>query len=226
MLHGTNDQVHVSYRNRSGRDRSYYVSYEGVLPWIERRYAETESDAAREKYEGFMREVPCPACEGTRLKPEILAVTVPGRSIAELAALSIREAADWLRDARLTPRDRLIGERVLKEINARLGFLVDVGLRLPLPRPAGRHAGRRRGAADPAGHPDRLRPGRGALRAGRAVDRPAPARQPPADRDAGPAEGPGQHADRRRARRGHDRAPPTGSSTSARGPASTAARSS
>ena len=89
VLHGIGEQVHVSYRNRYGRDRSYYANYEGVVTWIERRYAETESDYSREKYEGFMREVPCPTCEGTRLKPEILAVTVHGRSIAELAALSI-----------------------------------------------------------------------------------------------------------------------------------------
>ena len=96
VLNGTDGQVHVHYRNRYGRDRSYYAAYEGVLPWIERRYAETESDYSREKYEGFMREVPCPSCLGTRLKPEILAVTVDGRSIAELSALSIGDALAWL----------------------------------------------------------------------------------------------------------------------------------
>jgi excinuclease ABC subunit A len=128
VLYGLDEQVHVSYRNRYGRDRSYYATYEGVVPWIERRYTETDSDYSREKYEGFMREVPCPACEGTRLKPEILAVMVEGRSIAEVSALSIGEAADWLRNLTLNDRDRTIGERVLKEINARLGFLVDVGL--------------------------------------------------------------------------------------------------
>ncbi len=128
VLHGTTDQVHVSYRNRYGRERSYYANYEGIVSWIERRYAETESDWSREKYEGFMREVPCPTCQGTRLKPEILAVTVHGRSIAEIAALSIGDAAQWLQALALNERDALIGERVLKEINARLGFLVDVGL--------------------------------------------------------------------------------------------------
>jgi excinuclease ABC subunit A len=128
VLLGTPDQVHVHYRNRYGRDRSYYASYEGVVPWIERRYAETDSDYSREKYEGFMREVPCPACEGTRLKPEILAVTIAGRSIAEIAALSIGDAAAFLRDVDLTDRERFIAERVLKEVQARLGFLVDVGL--------------------------------------------------------------------------------------------------
>ncbi|MDT4927640.1 MAG: excinuclease subunit, partial [Pseudonocardiales bacterium] len=128
VLHGVDEQVHVSYRNRYGRDRSYYAAYEGVVPWIERRYAETDSDYSREKYEGFMREVPCPACQGTRLKPEILAVTIEGRSIAEVSALSIGHAAEWLGNLSLNDRDAMIGERVLKEINARLGFLVDVGL--------------------------------------------------------------------------------------------------
>jgi excinuclease ABC subunit A len=142
VLHGTGEQVHVSYRNRYGRNRSYYANYEGVVPWIERRYAETESDYSREKYEGFMREVPCPTCQGTRLKPEILAVTVHGMSIAELAALSIGDAAAALKRLELTDREQLIGERVLKEIHARLGFLVDVGLHyLSLDRAAATLAG-------------------------------------------------------------------------------------
>jgi excinuclease ABC subunit A len=142
VLHGIGEQVHVSYRNRYGRDRSYYANYEGVVPWIERRYAETESDWSREKYEGYMREVPCPTCQGTRLKPEILAVTVHGRSIADLAALSIGAANDWLQQLELDERESLIGERVLKEIHARLGFLVDVGLHyLSLDRAAATLAG-------------------------------------------------------------------------------------
>ncbi len=142
VLHGTAEQVHVRYRNRYGRDRSYYAGYEGVVPWIERRYGETESDYSREKYEGFMREVPCPACQGTRLKPEILAVTVGGHSIAEVSALSIAEAAEFLRALELTDRERFIAERVLKEVHARLGFLVDVGLDyLSLDRPAATLAG-------------------------------------------------------------------------------------
>ncbi len=142
VLHGVPDQVHVSYRNRYGRNRSYYAAYEGVVPWIERRYTETESDWSREKYEGFMREVPCPSCQGTRLRPEILCVTVHDRSIAEVAALSIGEAAEWLSELALTEREELIGARVLKEINARLGFLVDVGLHyLSLDRAAATLAG-------------------------------------------------------------------------------------
>ncbi|MDT4891693.1 MAG: excinuclease subunit [Pseudonocardiales bacterium] len=142
VLHGLDEQVHVSYRNRYGRNRSYYANYEGVVPWIERRYIETDSDYSREKYEGYMREVPCPTCLGTRLKPEILAVTIGGHSIAELSALSIGEAADRLRALELDDRDRFIGERVLKEIHARLGFLVDVGLHyLSLDRAAATLAG-------------------------------------------------------------------------------------
>ena len=128
VLHGSSEQVHVRYKNRYGRERSYYASYEGVVPWLERRHAETDSDWSREKYEGFMREVDCPTCGGTRLKPEILAVTVAGKSIAEVCALSIGEAAKFLGGLRLTEREEMIAVRVVKEINARLGFLVDVGL--------------------------------------------------------------------------------------------------
>ena len=128
VLHGSTEQVHVRYKNRYGRERSYYASYEGVIPWLERRHAETDSDWSREKYEGYMREVDCPTCGGTRLKPEILAVTVAGRSIAEVCALSIGEAAKFLAGLQLSEREEIIALRVVKEINARLGFLVDVGL--------------------------------------------------------------------------------------------------
>ncbi|HEX8080564.1 MAG TPA: excinuclease ABC subunit UvrA [Jatrophihabitans sp.] len=128
VLHGSSEQVHVRYKNRYGRERSYYASYEGVVPWLERRHAETDSDWSREKYEGFMREVDCPTCGGTRLKPEILAVTVAGKSIAEVCALSIGEAAKFLAGLRLTEREEMIAVRVVKEVNSRLGFLVDVGL--------------------------------------------------------------------------------------------------
>ncbi len=142
VLHGCDTQVHVRYRNRYGRERSYYADYEGVISWIERRHAETDSDYSREKYEGFMREVPCPACQGTRLKPEILAVTLGGRSIAEVSAMSIGECADFLSGMRLGARERMIAERVLKEVHARLGFLLDVGLDyLSLDRPAATLAG-------------------------------------------------------------------------------------
>ncbi|RIQ22555.1 excinuclease ABC subunit UvrA [Jiangella rhizosphaerae] len=128
VLHGHPEQVHVRYRNRYGRERSYYTSYEGVLPWVRRRYAEAESDASRERFEGFMREVPCPACRGTRLKPVVLAVTVGGKSIADVAALPIGECAEFLRTLKLSEREEQIAARVLKEVNERLQFLVDVGL--------------------------------------------------------------------------------------------------
>jgi excinuclease ABC subunit A len=133
VLHGSDHQVHISYRNRYGRQRSYYADFEGVIPFLERRAAQTDSDWAREKYEGYMREVPCPACGGTRLKPEILAVTIEhadrgSLSIADIAALSIREACEFFPDLVLSDRDRMIAERVLKEVDARLGFMLDVGL--------------------------------------------------------------------------------------------------
>lgn len=128
VLQGHPQQVHVRYKNRYGRERSYYTSYEGVVPWVRRRYAEAESDASRERFEGFMREVPCPACGGARLKPVVLAVTVGGKSIAEVASLPIGECADFLRTLTLSEREEQIAARVLKEVNERLQFLVDVGL--------------------------------------------------------------------------------------------------
>ncbi|MDR2985030.1 MAG: excinuclease ABC subunit UvrA, partial [Nocardiopsaceae bacterium] len=128
LLYGYGDQVHVKYKNRYGRERSYYTNFEGAIPYISRRHAEAESDSSRERYAGFMRQVPCPACHGTRLKPLTLAVTVDGRSIAEYCALPIGELTKLLRSLELSDRDQQIAGRVLKEINARMGFLLDVGL--------------------------------------------------------------------------------------------------
>ena len=128
LLHGYDKQVHVRYRNRYGRERSYYTSFEGAIPYIERRHSDAESDSSRERYASFMREVPCPACHGARLKPVALAVTVGGRSIADLCGMPIGELAKSLLDLNLSERDKHIAERVLKEVNARLGFLLDVGL--------------------------------------------------------------------------------------------------
>jgi excinuclease ABC subunit A len=142
VLTGHPGQVHVRYRNRYGRERSYYTSFEGVIPYIERRHSEAESDTSRERFEGFMREVPCPECGGSRLKPVSLAVTVDGHSIAEVASKPIGECAAFLADLSLTPRERTIAERVLKEINERLRFLLDVGLDyLSLDRPSATLAG-------------------------------------------------------------------------------------
>jgi excinuclease ABC subunit A len=128
LLYGYGDQVHVRYKNRYGRQRSYYTSFEGVVPYIQRHHAEAESDSSRERYAGYMREVPCPVCKGSRLKPVSLGVTVAGQSIADLCALPIGELAKLLLGIELSQRDMQIAARVLKEVNARLGFLLDVGL--------------------------------------------------------------------------------------------------
>jgi excinuclease ABC subunit A len=128
VLHGENHKVHVKYKNRWGRERQYSTGFEGVLTFLERRHQETESEWSKEKYEAFMREVPCPACDGARLKPEVLAVLVGGRSIADVCSLPIREARDFLDTLELGEREKQIAAQVLKEIQARLGFLLDVGL--------------------------------------------------------------------------------------------------
>jgi excinuclease ABC subunit A len=142
LLHGQDHQVHVKFRNRFGRERSYSTGFEGAIPFVQRRHAETESEWSRERYEGYMREVPCPTCKGARLKPESLAVLVGERSIADVCNLPIREAAAFLGDLELSARERQIAERVLKEIQARLGFLLDVGLEyLSLDRAAGTLSG-------------------------------------------------------------------------------------
>ncbi len=143
VLHGAGGtQVTVKYKNRYGRKRSYATRYEGVVPWLERRHTEAESDRMRELIEGYMREVPCPSCGGARLRPASLAVRIDGRNIHEIGDLSIGDAADVLRALELSERDRLIAERVLKEVNERLQFLLDVGLDyLSLNRGAGTLAG-------------------------------------------------------------------------------------
>jgi excinuclease ABC subunit A len=128
LLRGYELQVHVRYKNRYGRQRSYYTNFEGVISWVERRHAEAESDSSREKFAGYMREVPCPSCHGARLKPVSLAVSVDGKSIAELCALPIGELAKLLLTLELSERDQQIAQRIVKEVNARMGFLLDVGL--------------------------------------------------------------------------------------------------
>ena len=142
ILYGTDVQLHVKFKNRYGRQRSYYTTYEGVVNFISRRHAEADTDSSRERFEGFMREVPCESCQGTRLKPLTLAVTVSDHSIAEIAALPISGARDLLATLKLSARDETIAARVLKEVNERLQFLVDVGLHyLSLERAAGTLAG-------------------------------------------------------------------------------------
>ncbi|MFZ9441173.1 MAG: excinuclease ABC subunit UvrA [Candidatus Nanopelagicaceae bacterium] len=137
ILNGYDYEVHVKYKNRYGRARQYSTGFEGVVPFLERRHGETESEFSRDRYEAFMRETPCPACKGARLKDEILAVTLGGLNIAQLCALSIAECANFIGKLSLSAREKKIAERVLKEVNARLGFLLDVGLDyLSLDRPA------------------------------------------------------------------------------------------
>jgi excinuclease ABC subunit A len=143
VLYGTGTrQVTISYKNRYGRQRSYTTRFEGAITWLERRHSEAESDRSREIIEGYMREVPCPACGGARLRPESLAVKIDGRNINEIGDLSITDCAAALRTLKLSERDRLIAERVSKEVNERLQFLLDVGLDyLSLNRPSGTLAG-------------------------------------------------------------------------------------
>ncbi|MFF7496606.1 excinuclease ABC subunit UvrA [Streptomyces rubiginosohelvolus] len=143
LLFGHKIQTEVRYRNRYGRERAYTTpAFEGAVQFVKRRHTEAESDSSRERFEGYMREVPCPTCEGTRLKPIVLAVTVMEKSIAEVAAMSISECAEFLGRLKLNARDKKIAERVLKEVNERLKFLVDVGLDyLSLNRAAGTLSG-------------------------------------------------------------------------------------
>ena len=128
VLYGSDEEIYVKYKNRYGRTRSYWTTYEGVVPVVERRHVETDSESQRERLEEFMREVPCRACGGARLRPETLAVTVGDLNISQLTSLSIRETLTFTREVRLSEREQMIAERLLKEIRERLQFLVDVGL--------------------------------------------------------------------------------------------------
>jgi excinuclease ABC subunit A len=129
LLYGTGGKpVLVRYKNRYGRLRNYEASFEGLITWLERRHGEADSDWSREQIEAFMREVECSACGGARLKPSSLAVTVLDRSIAEVCRLSISQFVDFFAGLELTERERIIGERVIKEILERARFLLDVGL--------------------------------------------------------------------------------------------------
>ncbi|WP_167953181.1 excinuclease ABC subunit UvrA [Brevibacterium marinum] len=142
ILTGKDYKVHVKYKNRFGRERTYSTGFEGVYQYIQRKHEETESDWSRERYESYMREIPCASCHGARLKPEILAVKVGGKSIAEVSELALDESAQFLSQLELSARDAAVAAQVMKEINARLGFLLDVGLDyLSLNRPAGSLSG-------------------------------------------------------------------------------------
>jgi excinuclease ABC subunit A len=142
VLYGSDEEIYVKYKNRYGRSRSYWTTYEGVVPVVERRHVETDSESQRERLEEFMREVPCRSCGGARLRPETLAVTVGDLNISQLTSLSIRDTLSFTREARLSEREQMIAERLMKEIRERLQFLVDVGLDyLTLSRASGTLAG-------------------------------------------------------------------------------------
>ena len=142
ILSGKDFKVEVSYRNRFGRERRYTSGFEGVKAYIKRKHAETESDFARDRYEQYMRQVACPSCRGARLNPTILGVKVGQKSIAEVTELPLRTALEFMRELTLSEREMKIAEQVLKEIDARLQFLLDVGLDyLTLSRAAGTLSG-------------------------------------------------------------------------------------
>jgi excinuclease ABC subunit A len=142
VLYGSDEEVYVRYRNRWGRVRSYWSTYEGIVPNVERRHDEAGSDSQRERLEQYMREVPCRACKGARLRPESLAVTVGGLNIWELTRMCIRDSLRFVETVDLSDREHMIAERLLKEIRERMGFLVDVGLDyLTLERASGTLAG-------------------------------------------------------------------------------------
>nr|WP_239537012.1 excinuclease ABC subunit UvrA [Arthrobacter roseus] len=142
VLHGKDHKVTVQYRNRFGRERKYSTGFEGAIQYIHRKHVETESDHARERYEEYMRQIPCADCGGARLNPASLSVLINGKSIAEVSAMPMRECAAFLGQLTLTGREEQIASQVLKEIQARLTFLLDVGLEyLNLERAAGTLSG-------------------------------------------------------------------------------------
>nr|WP_306422544.1 excinuclease ABC subunit UvrA [Paenarthrobacter aurescens] len=142
VLHGKDHKVVVQYKNRFGRERKYSTGFEGAIQYVHRKHGETDSDWARDRYEEYMRQIPCPECNGARLNPASLSVLINGKSIAEVAALPMRECAEFLGSLTLTSRESQIANQVLKEIQARLTFLLDVGLEyLNLERPSGTLSG-------------------------------------------------------------------------------------
>ena len=141
ILNGYEYEIKMKYKGRYGA-RNYTTGFEGVIPFIHRRHEETDSDYSRDKYEAYMREISCEKCNGARLKPEVLAVTIGDKNISEICQLSIADCATFLKQIKLNKREAQIAERVMKEVNARLGFLLDVGLDyLSLARPAGSLSG-------------------------------------------------------------------------------------
>ena len=142
ILRGENYKVTVKWKNRYGREMRYSSGFEGVVPYIERQYVQADSDSQRQRWSDFLREVPCPVCNGDRLKPEVLAVQVHGHSIADASRLSLADAHAYFTTLELTDREAKIGAQVLREIRLRLDFLIQVGLNyLNLSRSAGSLSG-------------------------------------------------------------------------------------
>ena len=142
ILNGNDFEVQVKWRSKYGREMRYTSGFEGVLPYVERRYLEADSDWARGKWSEFLREIPCPECDGSRLRPEVLAVKVHEKSIHDVAAMSLRNAHGFFETIELTDREATIAAQVLREIRARLDFLLAVGLDyLSLERAAGSLSG-------------------------------------------------------------------------------------
>lgn len=142
ILHGNDFDVQVRWKNRYGRELRYTTGFEGVLNYIERKYLESDNDYARGKWAGFLREIPCPSCEGARLRPEVLAIKVADSSIASVAAMSLGDCVEFFAKIKLSKRDEKIAAQVLREIRARLDFLISVGLDyLSLERAAGSLSG-------------------------------------------------------------------------------------
>jgi excinuclease ABC subunit A len=142
ILHGNDFDVQVKWKNRYGRELRYTTGFEGVLNYIERKYLESENDYSRGRWAGFLREIPCPACEGARLRPEVLAIKVAGTSISSVAAMSLGDCVEFFAKLKLGKRDEKIAAQVLREIRARLDFLMSVGLDyLSLERSAGSLSG-------------------------------------------------------------------------------------
>ncbi len=142
VLRGEDYKVTVKWKNRYGREMRYSSGFEGVVPYIERQYLQAESDTQRQRWSEYLREVPCPVCDGARLKPEVLAVKVHGHSIADASRLSLADAQRYFADLQLTEREAKIGAQVLREIRLRLDFLIQVGLTyLNLSRSAGSLSG-------------------------------------------------------------------------------------
>ena len=142
VLHGNNFEVVVKWRNRYGRDVKYSTGFEGVLPYLERKYHETDSEWSKQRYAEYLREVPCASCEGARLKPEVLAITVSGKSISEVSDMSLADSYAFIISLDISERDSQVAAPILREITSRLNFLLEVGLGyLTLSRAAGSLSG-------------------------------------------------------------------------------------